>query len=139
MDMDELHRKTSVRHKAIILTALAAGAMVNLLTDDTRITTIVWSAVAGAFASIYSGMYMARSAWWLTPAGRAQLWVKLSFSILMIWITLGLAFGPWPGREEVRDWLFLGFAVASGNVALTLWGVQRRERIYRAGLRRTGL
>lgn len=63
----------------------------------------------------------------MTPAGRADFWMKFSFATLSLWVFTGLWFGDWEYRREIRDWLFLGYAIASLNALFALWGVQNRE------------
>lgn len=124
--MGEMYKKTSKKHRAAIAAVAIIGAAVNLSTNTT-VSTTVWIGLAGVSALIFSIMYGIRSRWTLTPAGRADFWMKFSFATLSLWIFTGLWFGQWEYRNEVRDWLFLGYAIASLNALVVLWSVQNRE------------
>lgn len=115
-----------MRHKAAVGVLFVAGVIVNILLNPPS-STIIFIGAMAAFTSIFTVSYGVRSRWRLTPAGRAQFWAYASFSTLAIWIMVGLVTGPWQYRNEVRDWLFLGFALAAANLVFALWGVQQRE------------
>lgn len=126
MGTGEMYRKTSKRHKAAIVAVAIVGAAVNL-TTNTTVSTTLWIGLAGASALVFAALYGFRSRWTLTPAGRADFWMKFSFATLSLWVFTGLWFGDWEYRREIRDWLFLGYAIASLNALFALWGVQNRE------------
>lgn len=121
-----MYRKTGTRHKAAVGALFVAGVVVNILLNPPS-STIIFVGAMAAFTTVFTISYGLRSRWRLTPAGRAQFWAYASFSALAIWIMIGLFTGPWQYRNEVRDWLFLGFALGTANLVFALWSVQHRE------------
>ncbi len=122
----EMYRKTGNRHKGTIVALFVAGVGVNILLDP-PVSSIIFIGAMATFTLVFTALYGLRSRWNLTPAGRAQFWAYSSFSALAVWIMVGLITGPWTYRNEVRDWLFLLFALGSANLLFSLWSVQHRE------------
>lgn len=122
-----MYRKTSPKHKATIGVLALGGVALNLVTVPPT-STVVYMGLATLFTATFVGLLGVRSRWWLTPAGRAEFFAFLSFAVLAGWILSGLVWGTtWSLRNEVRDWLFMGFALATANLVITLIGVQQRE------------
>lgn len=122
-----MYRKTSTRQRATVAILAIAGVITNLLTVQPT-STIVYMGAATLNTTSFVLLYGLRSRWWLTPAGRAEFFAYLSFAVLAGWILVGLVWGTgWSLRNEIRDWLFLGFALATANLVYSLLAVQRRE------------
>lgn len=122
-----MYRKTSPQHKATIFVLALSGVALNYLTEP-PLSIIIYIGLVFLNTFSFVTLYGFRSRWWVTPAGRAEFFAYLSFTVLSGWIFTGLAFGTtWRFRSEVRDWLFMLFALATANLVYSLLSVQRRE------------
>lgn len=124
--MNEMYRSTSFEQKLTIGGLALTGVVLNI-TTDWRVSSIVYTGSLAFCAFAFALFYNLRSDWHLTPAGRAQFLVQLSLGALAAWILTGLVWHDWPWRNEVRDWLFLLFALAGANQLYVLLSVQHRE------------
>lgn len=120
-----MYRRTSNSQRAIVASLTVLGAIASLLLPW-HVTTNLYMAIAAGSILLAAVLYGTRSRWRDTLAGRTQLYLLGSFGVLATWVSVGLFTGPWPGREEVRDWLFLALALAAINSVVTIWVVQRR-------------
>lgn len=112
-----------------ILNALATliGLFLVIQTDDPRTGTMVFLAVTCAESGIFSLIYGLRSAWWREPAARAIFWVVLAYFLLATQLlTMYLSPKRWWWSDDLRELLYLAFAVAGLNLVLTLTRVLGR-------------
>jgi hypothetical protein len=124
--MDEMYHKASPTQRGLLILLLVAGVIINL-TVSTQISSLIYITVLAISSAGFAFLYGRRSRWFMTPAGRAQFWSQVSFAVLTAWILGGLWFGQWEWRNEVRDWLFMFFALAGANSFYVLINVQHRE------------
>jgi hypothetical protein len=107
----------------MVINAVAAAIGIGLViqTDDPRTGTIVFLAVTCVESGVFSLIYGLRSAWWREPAARAIFWVVLAYFVLALQL---LTLYIWPVRfwwtDDLRELLYLAFAVAGLNLVLTL-------------------
>jgi hypothetical protein len=81
-------------------------------------------------ATVFTCLYMCRSRWRATTAGRALLYVTASIAAITGQITLTLWLGPaYPGRAVVRACVYFVVAAAMLNLLFTLIGEQYRRRV----------
>lgn len=110
---------------AILAIAAALGFLLNFWFEYQRVTTVylsVMTLAAGSFCLLYA----TKSQWRKTAPGRALMYSSLSLFLLGAQISATLIFGEfYPGRGVVRTILYLGLVIATLNLNLTLFRIQR--------------
>lgn len=113
----------------LILNTLATlvGLFLVTQTDSPRTGTIVFLAVTCVESGLFSLIYGLRSAWWREPAARAIFWVVLAYFVLATQLlTMYLSPKRWWWSDDLRELLYLAFAIAGLNLVLTLTRVLGR-------------
>lgn len=128
---------TSHGNRIIIAVAGLAGLLTVTLIDSARTGTIVFLVVTAIESGVFSLIYGLRSDWRNEPAARAVFWIVLAyFGVAAHLVTMY----AWPIRfwwtDDLREFLYLGLALAGLNLVLVLTRVLGR-RVYRSTSRTT--
>lgn len=113
----------------LILNTLATlvGIYLVIAIDSPRTGTTLFLAVTCAESGIFSLVYGLRSAWWREAAARAIFWVVLAYFLLSGQLLhMYLSTHRWWWSDDLREILYMGFAIAGLNLVLTLTRVLGR-------------
>lgn len=119
-------RGSTVGRVAVAISALIGIALM-LLIKDRKLALIVFIGLTWVESSFFVVRYGFFSAWNTTAGGKAIFYHILSFWVLMTWIGMSVFSdqGFPPFREDIREFLYMAFAVGFFNMNLTLVRIQR--------------
>jgi len=97
-----------------------------VLIRDRKAALIVFVGITWIESTFFLARYGLWSSWRTTAGGRALFLHILSFWVLITWIGVTIVGGPDfpPFRDDVREFLYMAFAVCFFNMNLTLLRVQ---------------
>lgn len=107
--------------------ALLVGIYLVIIIDSPRVGTVIFLAVTCAESGVFSLIYGLRSSWWKVDAARAIFWVVLAYFALSGQL-LHMYLSPhrWWWSDDLRELLYMAFAIAGLNLVLTLTRVLGR-------------
>jgi hypothetical protein len=119
---------TTQRGTTLINTAAAVlGIYLVIVIDSPRVGTILFLIVTCVESGVFSLIYGLRSAWWRVPAARAIFWVVLAYFFMSAQlIHMYLTPRRWWWSDDLRELLYMAFAIAGLNLVLTLTRVLGR-------------
>lgn len=119
---------TTQRGTTLINTAAAVfGIYLVIVIDSPRVGTILFLTVTCIESGVFSLIYGLRSAWWRVPAARAIFWVVLAYFFMSAQlIQMYLSPRRWWWSDDLRELLYMVFAIAGLNLVLTLTRVLGR-------------
>lgn len=117
-------RESTTGDRAVLVGSALCGGVLILATPSSTSTVVLYLTVT-ALSLVFAVTYGLRSNWRATAAGRALMYVTLSFASFGAYVLASYYFGPFCYRDTVRDLLLLGLAVVFVNLNLTLRRAQR--------------
>jgi hypothetical protein len=118
--LGKLFRKRRATRTANII-ATVVGICLVIGIDSPRTGTVVFLAVTAVESGVFSFIYGLRSAWWRTEAARAIFWVVFAYFALSTELLIGfLRPYRYAWFDDMRELLYLGFAIAGLNLVLVL-------------------
>lgn len=122
-----MYSRAGKASRAVLFLSMAVGVFLMFLIQERRVALLLFIGVTWAETTFFVVMYGLRSNWRETAGGRALLWWSFSFWTLMTWILIGVVLrSDFPFKDDIREFLYMGFAVGLLNLNLTLLRIQRK-------------
>lgn len=116
------------RHRAVMALAATAGIVASIVIDDRKTAALVFLGAVFVFGAYFIVSYGFWSNWRATIVGRAMFWLATSFFSLVAWLMIGWVAPGFPFRDDIRELLYLFFALMFLQMDLTLRSVQKAGR-----------
>lgn len=113
---------------AVVVIAVVSVLLVLPGINHTAIGNVMATAIALAAWS-FAALYVSRSNWRSTVAGRALLYMMAAFASFATQVTVSAWTGStYPFRDEIRGVLYTVLALTVANMVWTLYRIQARRQ-----------